>query len=142
MNPGVEAARLSPRSINVCQGEKVVITCIETETDRRYLRWSIVFESTQVPTIELTLNRLFNESVSTVHELELFFHSNWTSFSPLYSMLTINTTSAALNGSEVTCATRSSVQPTDSLMITIRGKVTPLMINSFMITAVGMSLLP
>ena len=127
MNPGAEAATLSPRSINVCQGEEVVIKCTETETDDRYLRWTITFESTQIPTIDLPLNRQFNENIVVVPKLQLSFHSEWTLFSPLRSTLKINTTSAALNGTTVECIARFTVQRTETntLMITIRGKVAP-----------------
>ena len=90
------------------------------------MRWTIAFEPyTQAQTIQLTLSRLFNESDVVVSDIETLFFSEFVSFSSLCSTLTINQTSAVLNGVTVECATRSTVQSTDSF--TIRGEVTPMM---------------
>ena len=126
INSGVESSSvLSSSSISTCLGEDIVIKCTESEEVVRYFRWLVIPEDIQYDTVELVLDTLRNDTVMTLPEIGTFFYSEWTSFSPLCSTLTItNATLTHHNGATVKCASRSTTQPTASLIITIEGEIT------------------
>ena len=113
---------LSHSSVSICLGEDIVIKCTESEEVARYFRWSITLKGTQHNLKELILNTQVNHNEVEFPQIGTFY-SEWTSFSPLCSTLTITHATLALNGATVTCSSRSTVQPTASLIITIEGEI-------------------
>ena len=119
---------LSPSSISTCLGEDIVIKCTESEEVFRYFRWSVIPESARYGTEELVLNTHINVSEVGLPQTGNSVYSEWISFSPLCSTLTITHATLALDGATVMCTSRSTVEPTASLIITIEGEITSLIL--------------
>ena len=115
---------LSHSSISTCLGEDIVIKCTESEEVFRYFRWSVIPEEVRYGMAELILSTQLNVSEVLLPRTGNSVYSEWTSFSPLCSTLTITHVTLALDGATVMCSSRSTAQPTASLIITIEGEIT------------------
>ena len=107
------SAVLTPSSIlSVCPGDEVVIKCYESETTD-FFRWRISLEDRAIPTIELPLSNIRNETER--QEAGLQFYSKLASYSLHTATLTI-TAHPVLNGATVICVTAASM---DTLTISV-----------------------
>ena len=109
---------MTPGSITACPNEEIVILCTVSEVDRNYTRWTVTPEDNNIPPLEFFLAALQNINQRYVIEINATILLEWTSFSPLSSTLTTNTT-PVLDGATVECAFTNSMM--DSLTITIIG---------------------
>ncbi len=100
---------LTPSTVlSVCLGDEIVINCYEPESTanmRISLRWEIAPINELLPTIELPLSDLMNNTNRQEYESE--FHAELVSYSPLRAILT-TIAHSALDGATVTCTSAGS----------------------------------
>jgi hypothetical protein len=106
--------------LSACPGDEIVINCYESDTTantRIAFLWEITLISKSVPTIELPVSDVLNNTNRREGGLE--FYAELTSYSPLRTVLT-TTAHSALDGATVTCTSAVS-SSSSTLMIRVLG---------------------
>ena len=99
--------------LTACSGDEVVIKCNESDNIRIALRWTISLSNRTVPSIDLSLSNIMNNTER--REAGLLFYSELISYTPLVSILK-TTAHPVLNGAIVMCMTTDSISPKEKTL--------------------------